>query len=124
MKNWSYLLVITCLIIIIGAFADHKVTLSHFFQTLTISNVFIAVAKIIIISLVLYIAMAISVPAVFIDLLLLLFLSKDFLLIRAIWNFTWKDITINWFWESLPGEAIVIAAFLLSIVTHFVNQRT
>lgn len=124
MKNWSYLLVITCVIIIIGAFTDNKVDLNHFFHHLTISNIFIGMAKIIIISIVLYVAVAISIPVVIVDLLLLLFLSKKYLFFRILWQFTWGDVTMNWFWESLPGEAIVTAAFLLAIVTHFVNQRS
>ena len=123
MKNWSYTIVLSSIAIIAVAFFTGKVTINNMLEELTFFSVLIAMGKTLIVSFLVYLAIIISFPALIIDLVLLIFSSKYFLLIHLIWDLVWQKITLDWYWNVTNGSSLVVAAFILAIITHFSNQR-
>lgn len=124
MRNWSYTIVLSCIVVIIACFATERVNLHHILDDLTFVSVFTAIGKTLIVSFVLYFAAIISFPALVIDLVLLIFTTRYFFLLGYLWNLVWTNFTLPWYWNAVNGNSLVIGAFILAIITHFGIQRT
>lgn len=73
--------------------------------------------KIIVIVLALLFALLITLPAIAVDLVLLIFTANTFPALSFIWDTVGNTLLMEWFWENTRGSALFFAAFILSMVS-------
>ncbi|HYX09770.1 MAG TPA: hypothetical protein VE912_23780 [Bacteroidales bacterium] len=116
MKNWSFSLVIASIIIILAVLVTHRTDFSNFFTSLSLMQILITFLKSLVVVAVLSIAASITIPALILDLILLLFTHYDFPVIRFLWGLAWGDIAISWYWLPSDGNALFVSAIILGII--------
>jgi hypothetical protein len=119
MKNWSFSFVIASIIILIAVLVTHRTDFSHFFSSLSFMQILITFFKSLIVVVVISIAAGITLPALILDLILLLVTHYDFPVIRFIWGLAWNDIAISWYWLPSDGNALFVSAVILGIIGWF-----
>ena len=116
MKNWSFSLVISSIIIILAVLVTHRADFNQFFTALSLVQILITFLKSLIVVAVISIAAGITIPALVLDLILLLVTNYDFPVIRFIWGLAWNDIAISWYWLPSDGNALLVSAVILGII--------
>lgn len=121
MRYITFLFIVSILVIIIGVITG-KISVDNFSQISVLDSAF-GIMQILVIVMILMLAIAMSLPALFIDLLLLVFTGQQFPLIGLTWDLVWDDVTIKWFWTSTSGSSLLVASVVLVILSFFTLRR-
>lgn len=114
-KYVIFLLIISILFIILG-FTSGKIS-GESFTYISLTGSLLAILQILVVVLILMLAATMALPALIIDVLLLIFTTMYFPLISTIWNIVWYDITVGWFWTTTSGSSILFASLVLIIIS-------
>ena len=114
-KYVIFLLVISILFIVLGL-ASGKIS-GESFTYISLTGSLLAILQILVVVLILMLGAMMALPALIIDVLLLIFTTLYFPLISTIWNIVWFDITIGWFWTTTSGSSILFASLVLIIIS-------
>lgn len=114
-KYVIFLLVISILFIVLGL-ASGKIS-GESFTYISLTGSLLAILQILVVVLILMLAAMMALPALIIDVLLLIFTTMFFPLISTIWNIVWYDITVGWFWTTTSGSSILFASLVLIIIS-------
>lgn len=108
------------LFIIIG-FVTGKISVESFTYISLVGSV-TAIFKILLVALMLLLGLAMSLPALIAD-LILLFMGFSFPLLEAIWGVIWGRVTIGWFWGSTSGSSVLFGSIILAVISAFAMKR-
>ncbi len=121
MRYITFLFIVSILLIIIG-FVTGKIS-GDSFNDISITGSLLAILQILVIVLILMLGIAMTLPALLIDLLLLIFTDMYFPLVGGTWDVVWDDVTLDWFWASTSGSSLLIASTVLAIISYFMMPR-
>jgi hypothetical protein len=121
MRYITFLFIVSILLIIIG-FVTGKIS-GDSFNDISITGSLLAILQILVIVLILMLGIAMTLPALLIDLLLLIFTDMYFPLVGGTWDVVWDDVTLDWFWASTSGSSLLIASIVLAIISYFMMPR-
>lgn len=68
--------------------------------------------KTVVIYIVLFFSVIVSIIALLLDLIALLF-EFDFPLLRNIWNWSWREVTLGWYWQRASWIGIAAGVLLI-----------
>ena len=122
MRRYASGVFLFAILILIFGFINGKIS-GESFQYISLPGLLFAVLKSLVIVLVLLLAIAASIPAFFIDLLLFLFTSYNFEVLKGIWNVCWDGVTIGWFWTETSGSSIFFGAIILMLISGLLMRR-
>lgn len=122
MKKYTNFLFFVSLILLILGFVTSKIT-GESFQYISLSGFLFAVLKILLITVTISLAAAITIPALLIDLIMMLIAGYGILVTTSIWDIVWNEYTMNWFWESTGGSSLLYATLILIIISVFVYRK-
>lgn len=108
------------LFIIIG-FVTGKISVDSFTYISLIGTVE-AMFQILVVAILLMLGLAVSVPALIAD-LILLFMGMSFPLLHSTWGVLWDQVTIGWFWASSSGSSILFASIILAVVSALAMRK-
>lgn len=115
MRYVTFLFIVSILFIIVG-FVTGKIS-GDSLTYISITGSLLAILQILVIVLILMLGIAMTLPALLIDLLLLIFTGMYFPLVGATWNIVWDDVTLGWFWASTSGSSLLFASIVLAIIS-------
>lgn len=121
MRRYATGLLLFSIFIIVFGFITGKISVESF-QYISIPGLLFAVLKSLIVVLVLLLAVAASVPAFVIDIILLFFTSFDFVLLGSIWEVCWNGVTIDWFWTETSGSSLFFGGLILLIISSLLMR--
>jgi hypothetical protein len=121
MRYVTFLFIVSILFIIVG-FVTGKIS-GDSLTYISITGSLLAILQILVIVLILMLGIAMTLPALLIDLLLLIFTGMYFPLVGATWNIVWDDVTLGWFWASTSGSSLLFASIVLAIISFFMLRR-
>ncbi len=122
MKKYTTFLFIVSLVLMILGFFTSKIT-TESFQYISLTGFLFAILKILLITIAISLAAAMTLPALVIDLIMLLIAGYGLLVTTSIWNIVWNEYTMDWFWQSTGGSSLFFATLLLIIITVFVYRK-
>ena len=122
MKKYTTFLFIVSLVLMILGFLTSKIT-TESFQYISLTGFLFAILKILLITIAISLAAAMTLPALVIDLIMLLIAGYGLLVTTSIWNIVWNEYTMDWFWQSTGGSSLFFATLLLIIITVFVYRK-
>lgn len=122
MKRYVVLLFIVSILFIVLGLVTGKIS-GDSFTYISITGSLLAILQILVIVLILMLAAAITIPALIIDLLLLIFTGLYFPLVGGIWDVVWDDVTIGWFWASTSGSSLLFASIILAIISFLMMRK-
>lgn len=108
------------LFIIIG-FVTGKIS-GESFTYISLVGTVQAVFKILLVALMLLLGLAMSLPALIAD-LILLFLGFSFPLLDAVWGVIWDQVTIGWFLKSSSGSSVLFGAIILAVISGLAVKK-
>ncbi|MFP4622450.1 MAG: hypothetical protein ACLFM7_14160, partial [Bacteroidales bacterium] len=82
-----------------------------------------AILKILLITVTISLAAAITLPALVIDLIMMLIAGYGLLVTNSIWNIVWNEYTMDWFWQTTGGSSLFFSTLVLIIITVFVYRK-
>lgn len=123
MNRYATGLFLFAIFILVFGFINGKISMDSF-QYISIPGLFYAVLKSLVMVLVLLLAVAATIPAFFLDLLLLIFTNYDFPILSQIWNISWDGLTIGWFWTETSGSSLFFGALILLILSSYLMRST
>jgi hypothetical protein len=122
MKKYTNFLFFVSLILLILGFFTNKIT-TESFQFISIGGFFFAVLKILLITVIISLAAAITLPALVIDLIMMLIAGYGILITTSLWDIVWNEYTMDWFWYTTEGSSLFFAAIVLIVISVFVYRR-
>ncbi|MEQ8470321.1 MAG: hypothetical protein RIC35_04010 [Marinoscillum sp.] len=120
-KRYLQFLFLASILFIIIGFISGKISTESFTYISLIGSLK-AILQILLVVVILMLGLAMTLPALIID-VLLLFIGMSFPLIEAIWYVIWNQVTIGWFWAGSSGSSIFFASLVLAIVSFFGMRR-
>jgi len=123
MRRYASGLFLFAILLLIFGFISGKIS-GESFQYISLPGLLFAVLKSLVLVLVLLLAIAASVPAFFIDLLLFLFTSYDFAVLKGIWNVCWDGVTMDWFWTETSGSSVFFGAIILMLISGLLMRKS
>ncbi len=121
MRYVTFLFIVSILFIILG-FVTGKIS-GDSFTYISITGSLFAILQILVIVMILMLGAAMTLPALLIDLLLLIFTGMQFPLVSSTWNVVWDQVTIGWFWTSTSGSSLLFASIVLAIISFLMLRR-
>jgi hypothetical protein len=122
MRKYTNLLFFVSLILLILGFVTSKITMESF-QYISLTGFLFAILKILLITIAISLAAAMTLPALVIDLIMMLVAGYDLLVTTSLWNIVWSEYTMDWFWHTTGGSSLYFATLLLIILTVFVYRK-
>lgn len=122
MRKYTNLLFFVSLILLILGFVTSKITMESF-QYISLTGFLFAILKILLITIAISLAAAMTLPALVIDLIMMLVAGYDLLVTTSLWNIVWNEYTMDWFWHTTSGSSLFFATLLLIILTVFVYRK-
>jgi hypothetical protein len=122
MRKYTNLLFFVSLILLILGFVTSKITMESF-QYISLTGFLFAILKILLITIAISLAAAMTLPALVIDLIMMLVAGYDLLVTTSLWNIVWSEYTMDWFWHTTGGSSLFFATLLLIILTVFVYRK-
>ncbi|MGM0573909.1 MAG: hypothetical protein ACQESL_09180, partial [Bacteroidota bacterium] len=123
MKKYTTLLFFVSLILLILGFITHKIT-GESFQYISLGGFLFAIIKILLVTVTISLAAAMTVPAIIIDLIMMLVAGYGMLVTASVWNIVWNEYTMDWFWHTTSGSSLFFASLVLIIISAFVYRKT
>ena len=120
-KYFGFLFIISLLFIFIGLISG-KIS-GESFSYISIPGSLFAILQILFVVLIIMIGVAIMIPALVIDLLLLIFTGMNLPLIHSICDILWEEVTMGWFWAHTEGSSIFFASLILAILSFGMYRR-
>lgn len=108
------MLLFAILILVLG-FLYGKIN-GESFQYISFPGLIYAVLKSLIVVLILLLAITATIPSFFIDLILFFITDYEFPLLKQIWEISWGQVTMGWFWTETSGSSLFFAALILLIL--------
>lgn len=121
MRYVTFLFIVSILFIIIG-FVTGKIS-GDSFTYISLTGSLLAILQILVIVLILMLGIAMTLPALLIDLLLLIFTGMYFPLVGATWDVVWDEVTLGWFWAFTSGSSLLFASVVLAIISFLILRR-
>lgn len=121
LKRYLQFTFIASILFIIIGFVTGKIS-SESFTYISLIGTVQAIFKILLVALMLLLGLAMSLPALIGD-LILLFLGFSFPLLEAIWGVIWGQVTIGWFWGSTSGSSVLFGSIILAAISVFAMRR-
>jgi hypothetical protein len=121
-KYWTALFLVSLVLMILG-FASGKIT-GDSFSYISVTGFLFAILKILIVTITISLAATITIPAIFIDLVMMIFGSYSFTLTPAIWTVVWDEYTMTWFWGSTSGSSLLFATIILVVLTGLLFRKS
>jgi len=122
MKKYTNVLFFVSLILLILGFVTSKIT-TESFQYISLTGFLFAILKVLLITIVISMAAAMTLPALVIDLIMMLAAGYGLLVTTSLWNIVWNEYTMDWFWTTTDGSSLFFATLLLIILTVFVYRK-
>ncbi|MFW5901323.1 MAG: hypothetical protein ACOCUK_02140 [bacterium] len=122
MKKYTTFLFIVSLVLMILGFLTSKIT-GESFQYISLTGFLFAILKILLITVTISLAAAITLPALVIDLIMMLIAGYGLLVTNSIWNIVWNEYTMDWFWQTTGGSSLFFSTLVLIIITVFVYRK-
>lgn len=122
MRKYTNLLFFVSLILLILGFVTSKITMESF-HYISLTGFLFAILKILLITIAISLAAAMTLPALVIDLIMMLVAGYDLLVTTSLWNIVWNEYTMDWFWHTTSGSSLFFATLLLIILTVFVYRK-
>ncbi len=122
MKKYTTLLFFVSLVLMILGFVTSKIT-GESFQYISLTGFLFAILKILLITVTISLAAAMTLPALVIDLIMMLMAGYGLLVTTSIWNIVWNEYTMDWFWNTTGGASLFFATLVLIILTVFVYRK-
>jgi hypothetical protein len=112
-RRYIFSILVLSVLFLVTGFLSGKIS-GDSFTYISLTGTFSAVIQILFVTVILMLALLMTLPAVIVD-LLLLFLGWSFPMIERIWNVVWDELTIGWFWIPTSGSSILFASVILII---------
>jgi len=122
MKKYTNVLFFVSLILLILGFVTSKIT-TESFQYISLTGFLFAILKILLITVVISMAAAMTLPALVIDVIMMLVAGYGLLVTTSLWNIVWNEYTMDWFWNTTGGSSLFFATLVLIILTVFVYRK-
>jgi len=122
MKKYTTFLFIVSLVLMILGFLTSKIT-TESFQYISLTGFLFAILKILLITIAISLAGAMTLPALVIDLIMMLIAGYGLLVTTSLWNIVWNEYTMDWFWNTTGGSSLFFATLVLIILTVFVYRK-
>jgi hypothetical protein len=122
MRKYTNLLFFVSLILLILGFVTSKITMESF-QYISLTGFLFAILKILLITIAISLAAAMTLPALVIDLIMMLVAGYGLLVTTSLWDIVWNEYTMDWFWNTTGGSSLFFATLLLIILTVFVYRK-
>ncbi|MEF8811119.1 MAG: hypothetical protein V5A47_09370 [Bacteroidales bacterium] len=122
MKKYTTFLFIVSLVLMILGFLTSKIT-TESFQYISLTGFLFAILKILLITIAISLAAAMTLPALVIDLIMMLIAGYGLLVTSSLWNIVWNEYTMDWFWQSTEGSSLFFSTLVLIIITVFVYRK-
>ncbi|MBS3770116.1 MAG: hypothetical protein V5A59_03465 [Bacteroidales bacterium] len=122
MKKYTTFLFIVSLVLMILGFLTSKIT-TESFQYISLTGFLFAILKILLITITISLAAAMTLPALVIDLIMMLIAGYGLLVTSSLWNIVWNEYTMDWFWQSTEGSSLFFSTLVLIIITVFVYRK-
>jgi hypothetical protein len=122
MRKYAILILIFSILLILFGFFSGKIS-GESFTYISIPGTFFAMLKILIVGLVLLLAIGITIPAVIMDIIVLIFTNLHFPITSNIWDISWNLLTIEWLWLDSGGSSVLFASIILIILMILLVRR-
>ncbi|MFP4060697.1 MAG: hypothetical protein ACOCXD_01000 [Bacteroidota bacterium] len=114
MKNWRFTFFFASILIIILAFTTGKVESSNLMVGLSLVGLLVAFIKTVLIIAIVSLAISITPLGFIIDLIIVIFTAYSWPILRFTWGLAWRELAVEWYWNSSTGSAIVVAAIIIA----------
>ena len=122
MKKYTNFLFLVSLVLLILGFASGKIS-GESFQYISLTGSLFAILKILIVTATISLAAAMTLPAIVIDLIMMLVAGYEILVTTSLWDIIWNEYTMDWFWGTTSGSSLFFATLVVVIISVFVYRR-